>query len=166
MSDEKPIFFERRHVARCNEGFHVFGFEAVIGSTSGGNSLIAINKSSEVAEINTIVEGCELSRVPRLVGILYNSVDFINAEPRIRGCIVTCAPTVVTALLVPTKVADRTDVECGSRSELLRTSSSISCACVRGILPNGVECGLGCLGEFSLVGSVELYVRAILTMVR
>lgn len=103
--------------------------------------------------------------MPRLFGILGNSVAFINAEPRIPGCATRCARRVVTAFLVPTKMASHADVRCGSRRGLLRGTRGTSRMCVGRMLPTGVMCGLERVRGFDFLHSVDAVVGAIVTIV-
>ncbi len=85
-----PIFCGRRHFA-CNNGvFGIVGFHSV-GTRINSVRLSTAGSSSHVAHVKRFVEGFEVSRLPRLVGMVGNRVDVMNPHPRVVRGIIGCA---------------------------------------------------------------------------
>lgn len=82
VSDHNPIVFHRGEVNEGKGIFRVCGFHSVYIKTRGANSNICSKgNSTEIAEVNGVLQTADVSRLPRLLGVLGNRVDFIKPEP-------------------------------------------------------------------------------------
>lgn len=82
VRDPNPVFFHRTEANLGNSAFVYLGFHSVrIGGSSSGTR--TAGGSPEGFTFNGFVEGAGVSRFPRFVGMLGNSVDVINPEPRV-----------------------------------------------------------------------------------
>lgn len=82
-------FFARRHPKGSKEVFHLVGFGDVASRQSTRNGLLP--STGQLARINGFIHTADVSRLPRLVGILGKSVTLVNPEPLLPRCLPLCS---------------------------------------------------------------------------
>lgn len=82
------LFFLRREPKERNGVFGIVGFGAVASRHSTRKGLLS--SSEQLAGVNGFIHSASVSRLPRLVGILGNSVSLVKPHPLLPRCLSLC----------------------------------------------------------------------------
>lgn len=80
----RPVFFLRGHMNGKTRYLGVVGFQAVGDSTPGGITANSLRDPRTcVSQLKHFLQSADVSRLPRLVGIIEKRVDLVNPHPLI-----------------------------------------------------------------------------------